>query len=170
MPPHKLPDETIKAMYLDYLRLKSLSKTGKLYGVTRQSMWDIFHRRGLKLQDRNFKRQRRYRGRTYTPGKSGYWRDTIFGRDKKPPGFEVQLHRRKWADKHGPIPKGCCIIFKDGNRDNCSLRNLQMLTHDEQQKQRGSKGENQFTVGASKRLALMLAGKAKQFLDLKKAA
>lgn len=34
------------------------------------------------------------------------------------------LHRFKWAKKNGPIPKGMCIAFKDGNTLNCHLSNL----------------------------------------------
>jgi hypothetical protein len=33
-----------------------------------------------------------------------------------------------WEQAHGPIPKGQCLIFLDGNNRNVSLDNLQPVT------------------------------------------
>lgn len=38
------------------------------------------------------------------------------------------VHRRVWEDHNGPIPKGYCIIFMDGNPLNCDISNLQMVS------------------------------------------
>lgn len=38
------------------------------------------------------------------------------------------IHRRVWEDAHGPIPSGYRIWWKDGNRENCALENLQILS------------------------------------------
>lgn len=38
------------------------------------------------------------------------------------------VHRRVWEDHNGPIPKGYCIIFLDGNPLNCDISNLQMVS------------------------------------------
>jgi hypothetical protein len=43
----------------------------------------------------------------------------------------VFVHRRNWEEAHGPIPKGMCVAFKDGNRENCAIENLQLLTRGE---------------------------------------
>lgn len=53
----------------------------------------------------------------------GYWKVKI-GEPKE----WLWLHRMNWEKKHGPIPKGAAIIFKDGNHDNCRAGNLQLLT------------------------------------------
>lgn len=37
-------------------------------------------------------------------------------------------HRMIWEQHHGEIPKGFAVIFKDGNRDNCLLENLECVT------------------------------------------
>lgn len=37
-------------------------------------------------------------------------------------------HRLIWIEKNGPVPKGCVIIFKDGNARNFEDDNLAMLT------------------------------------------
>lgn len=41
--------------------------------------------------------------------------------------------RLVWEEAHGPIPEGCNIIFLDGNRQNCDLENLAIVTKAEHQ-------------------------------------
>ncbi len=41
------------------------------------------------------------------------------------------LHRHVYEAEHGPIPKGHALIFRDGNKLNCALDNLQLLTRAE---------------------------------------
>lgn len=43
-------------------------------------------------------------------------------------GKFVLKHRKVWEDVNGPIPKGHIIIFKDGNKLNCDINNLSMIT------------------------------------------
>ena len=40
----------------------------------------------------------------------------------------VLKHRWVWEQAHGKIPKGHIIIFRDGNKQNCELENLQMVS------------------------------------------
>ena len=42
-----------------------------------------------------------------------------------------QLHLIMWEEAHGPIPKGHLVIFKDGNRQNCVLENMALITQAE---------------------------------------
>lgn len=42
-----------------------------------------------------------------------------------------QLHLIIWEEAHGLVPKGHVVIFKDGNRQNCTLENLMMITRGE---------------------------------------
>lgn len=37
-------------------------------------------------------------------------------------------HKNLWEKVNGPIPKGHCLIFLDGNKQNISLENLQLIT------------------------------------------
>lgn len=37
------------------------------------------------------------------------------------------LHRLIWEEHNGPIPDGMTVIFKDGNKENCSIDNLMMI-------------------------------------------
>jgi hypothetical protein len=38
------------------------------------------------------------------------------------------LHRAIWEEAHGPVPPGHIVIFKDGNKLNCVLENLELVT------------------------------------------
>ena len=38
------------------------------------------------------------------------------------------VHRRTWEDANGPVPDGMMIIFRDGNRQNCDLSNLMLIS------------------------------------------
>lgn len=135
-----LPEYVVRTMYADYQRLKSLAKVGALYGRTRQSMYIIFSERGLALEARNFHPKITFDGRSYTPGKNGYYRDTIL-RDR---GEHGQLHHAIWVKRWGPIPAGHQVYFKDGDKTNFALENLGCLPiaevtlyHQQRLKQRG---------------------------------
>ena len=41
------------------------------------------------------------------------------------------VHRLVWEEHNGPIPEGGCIVFRDGDKMNCNIENLAMLTHGE---------------------------------------
>lgn len=40
----------------------------------------------------------------------------------------VPKHRHVWQQHHGPIPKGMLVTFRDGNRRNCDIENLELRT------------------------------------------
>ena len=48
---------------------------------------------------------------------------------QEPNVFELK-HRVVWEQHHGKIPKGCNIQFKDGNRQNCAIENLYMISRE----------------------------------------
>lgn len=39
-----------------------------------------------------------------------------------------QKHRLVWEEVNGPVPDGCLVIFLDGDKTNCSLENLHLVT------------------------------------------
>lgn len=41
------------------------------------------------------------------------------------------LHRVVWEEHNGPIPDGKMIIFRDGDRSNCDISNLMLVTKGE---------------------------------------
>jgi hypothetical protein len=38
------------------------------------------------------------------------------------------LQRHVWAEAHGPIPSGYTVCFKDGDKTNCALANLELVS------------------------------------------
>jgi hypothetical protein len=51
----------------------------------------------------------------------------------EPTGFGNQkcwpfLSRRTWEESNGPIPPGHVIVFRDGQRDNCAIGNLECIS------------------------------------------
>lgn len=50
---------------------------------------------------------------------------------KKQNNFELK-HRLVWEKHNGPIPKGNNIQFKDGDRQNCKIENLYMISRADQ--------------------------------------
>ena len=43
----------------------------------------------------------------------------------------VQKHRYVWEQAHGKIPDGYLVAFRDGNRQNCDLSNLYLISRQE---------------------------------------
>lgn len=44
----------------------------------------------------------------------------------------VLLHREVWKREHGSYPPdNCVLVFKDGNKENCDISNLEILTRQE---------------------------------------
>lgn len=49
-------------------------------------------------------------------------------RTGKSPSY-VRKHRWLWEQKHGKIPQGKILMFKDGDKRNCALGNLLLVDH-----------------------------------------
>lgn len=41
------------------------------------------------------------------------------------------LHQKVWEETNGKIPSGKVLWFKDGNSENCTLENLELITREE---------------------------------------
>jgi hypothetical protein len=48
--------------------------------------------------------------------------------DKKGSSNWRALHRILWEEARGPVPPGHIVVFKDGNKLNCVLENLELIT------------------------------------------
>lgn len=46
-------------------------------------------------------------------------------------GKFVQKHHLVWQQANGPVPKGMSVVFKDGNKQNFALDNLELLSRKE---------------------------------------
>lgn len=51
----------------------------------------------------------------------------------KVPGerYFIPKHKWLWENAHGKVPKGCMIVYKDGNPMNCVLENLKVVSKSE---------------------------------------
>jgi RNA polymerase sigma factor (sigma-70 family) len=131
-----LPREVVELMYADYLRLKSISKTAKLWGRSRQGLWEVLSTAGFRLNSVRKHEAIQHGGLTYRrSGKGGFYRCTTAHRR--------MLHHVVWEEAHGPRPVGTEIIFKDGDRDNFALHNLRCQARTVASRCRGAR--NQFT-------------------------
>lgn len=152
--PRSLPAAEVAAMYRDYLELRSLEKAGVQWGRTRQSMFELFKSRGFQLYKKAFLPALMHKGEKFTAQKTGgrhrYLRSTT-RHDQE----TVYLHHLIWEEQRGPIPPGHKVAFKDGNHLNCDIDNLELLTNSDQVRKYAAKGQNQFTVSARARLALL---------------
>lgn len=43
----------------------------------------------------------------------------------------VPKHKMIWEQANGPIPENCVLVFLDGDKTNCSLKNLRLVTKQE---------------------------------------
>lgn len=50
--------------------------------------------------------------------------------DGQPLNYRAK-HNIVWEEANDPIPKGYCVTFKDGNKLNCSLVNLELITREQ---------------------------------------
>jgi len=74
-------------------------------------------------------------------------------------------HRVVWEEHNGPIPKGCTVIFIDGNKLNCDIDNLMLLTRTEQLR---AAQDDVFNLPAELRKTALLAVKLKVAAGIKK--
>jgi HNH endonuclease len=132
-----LPRDVVELMYADYLQLKSLSKTGKLWHRSRQAVWQILSMAGFRLNTPPRKREAmEHGGLTYRrSAKGGFYRCTTSGRRL--------LHHVVWEEVHGPVPEGSEIIFEDGDKENIVIDNLRCQLATSASRARGTR--NQYT-------------------------
>ncbi len=62
----------------------------------------------------------------YESVRSGYVYIKVEGESRM-----VMKHRYVWMQHNGPVPEGMCVSFKDGNRLNCDISNLMLITESE---------------------------------------
>lgn len=113
-------DEKALAMHELYLSGQSLAQVGEHFGVTRQTVYETFRRRGFALRSKTFKPSVTFNGETYSADPDGYWRKTF--------GDRRWLHHAVWEHHNGPIPKGSHIHHIDGDTANNDSSNLACIS------------------------------------------
>lgn len=132
-----LPKERIIDMYSIYQQGNSLAAVAEAYDRTRQSVFELFKRNGLKLRpQRKPKAFVEFGGFKYTMRNHGYFMKTIEPR--------TLLHRDMWESVNGIIPEQYDIHHIDGNKTNNCLENFECLPKADHTRKH-SHGQNQYT-------------------------
>jgi len=122
-------------MYKTYKEGYSLAEVGKIWFMTRQSVFIGFKRRGYKLRKKEQLPYLYWEGNKFTLRKTGYYGKTT--------GKRELMHRVVWEHFNGKIPKGHDIHHIDHNKENNNINNLELYTKAEHAKKFAT-GNNQY--------------------------
>lgn len=118
------PDiKVTKAMYSLYQKGFSLSQIGKIYRVSRQTIYKRFTRRGYKMRTVKPLPFIMFEDKKYTRRVNGYYACTNSNRH--------YLHRAIWESTNGKIPKEYDVHHKDSDKTNNALSNLELIAKSE---------------------------------------
>lgn len=129
-------DKKADDMYEQYGNGFSLSEVGRMFGVTRQSVYIMFKRRGFELRSKRMLPFLMFNELKFSPQSNGYYR--------KSNGNRELMHRHVWEYFHGKIPDNHDIHHKDFNRSNNMIENLEIYRKDIHARKFNS-GQNQYT-------------------------
>ena len=111
-------------LYERYRTGLSLACVAEEFGVTRQSVWQLFANRNWPMRPKPAPLPTiHYSDRKYTMRNTGYYGCTS--------GDRHLLHRRMWEDAHGTIPDQYDIHHLDENKTNNTLENFECLPKSE---------------------------------------
>lgn len=128
----------VSAMYAMYKTGRSLEAVAKIYGVTRQSVYDIFRTRGYQLRSKQMNGLQILDGHQFSLMKGGYLRGTVEGK-------RILMHHYVWKKYKGDIPQEHCIFHIDRNKENNSIENLDIVAKNMMVYKFNPTGINQFT-------------------------
>ena len=113
-------------MYQYYKTGLSLEDVGKIYGISRQSVYASFKCRNFELRKKKTLPFIIVDGLKFTIRYDGYYYCTT--------NDTLSLHKYNWIKKNGEIPEGYQLHHKDHNKLNNELENLQLVTVSEHTK------------------------------------
>ena len=117
---------------------KSLEQIGRIYGKTRQAVYDVFHTRGYELRSKKMKGLTIIDEIRFSETKGGYLRGTVRGR-------RMLAHQYIWEKYREKIPNGYVLFFKDGNPKNVEIGNLELVLKKNMMRKFNPEHLNQFT-------------------------
>lgn len=121
-------------MYEQYQKGFSLQQVGKMFGMTRQSVFLGFERRGYKMRKKKVLPFLVFNGEKFTLRKNGYYGQTR--------GDRQLMHIVVWEHHNGKVRDGYDIHHRDRDRSNNIISNLEEIEHAEHAR-RFATGNNQ---------------------------
>lgn len=118
-----MKNELYIEMYHQYLMGYSLAEVGKMFGMTRQSVYSGFKCRGWKLRQKKLLPFQTFNGIKFTLRNNRY-----YGRTN---GERILMHRYVWEYHNGNIPLSHDIHHINGNRHDNRIENLELYTKSE---------------------------------------
>lgn len=128
-------NEKADMMYEQYVEGFSLEQVGKMFGVTRQSVYAMFKCRGFEMREKKKLPFLTFNGKKYTLRNNGYYGLTE--------GKRTMMHRDIWKFYNGNIPIGFDIHHKNHDKTDNSIKNLELIKKDEHAR-RFATGNNQY--------------------------
>jgi len=120
---HRVDEEMWEQRYKEYNKGFSLAEIGRMFGVTRQSIYDGFHRRKLKLREKKRLPYQFFNGEKFTLRNTGY-----YGRTK---GNRTLMHIVVWKYHNGNIPKEHDLHHKNHDKTDNRIDNLELYSKSE---------------------------------------
>lgn len=125
-----------KQMYSEYQKGFSLGEVGKMFGMTRQSVYSGFKCRNFVLRKKKQLPFQTFNGERFTKRNHGYLARTD--------GDRELMHRVVWQFYNGKIPAQHDVHHKNHNKEDNRIENLELLSKSEHARLYAT-GHNQHT-------------------------
>lgn len=130
-----MKNKLYKKAYQEYKKGYSLAEVGKMFGMSRQSVYIGFKRRKYKLRKKTLLPFLTFKGNKYTLRNHGYYARTN--------GERSLMHRDVWEFYNNKIPRGYDIHHINHNKTDNLIKNLEIYSKSEHAK-KFYNGNNQY--------------------------
>jgi len=138
-----MKNDKANKMFEEYQKGFSLAEVGRMFGVTRQSVYTMFKTKGrnFKIRDKKILPFQTFNGKKYSLRNHGYY--SLTNRKR------ALMHRDVWEFYNNKIPLGWDIHHKDFDKSNNKIENLEIYKKDEHSRKFAT-GHNQYTKNRNK--------------------
>lgn len=133
-----MKNKLYEEMYSEYKKGFSLSEVGRMYGISRQSVYDGFKCRNFKMREKKKLPFLVFNEIKFTLRNNGYYGRTDEDREL--------MHRYVWKYYNGKIPDNHEVHHIDHNKANNNINNLELYSKAEHASKFAT-GNNQYGKG-----------------------